>query len=202
MKKILLILSIILLTACNNVEQPVDNDDKENKQEENVASETLKFKEEYEALNSSGIVVEVDSNVNIEYLKTSEVIDLLENKTGIIYFGFPSCPWCRNIVPILFDVAKENNQAIYYFNPSGLRGTGDGEFNKIMTLLNDYLETNDEGEKTLYVPDVYFVKDGSIVGHHLGSAPSQTNPYVSLTENQKQELINIYKELINKIKED
>ena len=48
---------------------------------------------------------------------------------------------------------------------------------------------------------VYFnaYKDGNIVGHHLGSAPSQTNPYVALTENQKQELINIYEELISKM---
>ena len=197
MKKVLLILSIILLTACNDVEQPVDNDDKE----QNVSSETLKFKEEYEALNDKGIVVEVDRDVNIKYLQTNEVVDLLENKTGIIYFGFPGCPWCRNIVPILFDIAKENNQTIYYFNPSGLRGTSNEEFEKIMNILNNYLETNENGEKTLYVPDVYFVKDGDIVGHHLGSASSQTNPYEALTEVQKQELINIYKELISKMED-
>ena len=75
------------------------------------------------------------------------------------------------------------------------------DYNKLITILNEFLTENENGEKTLYVPDVYFVKDGKIVGNHLGTVDSQTNPMESLTEEQKQELLNIYNDLFNKIKD-
>ena len=56
-----------------------------------------------------------------------------------------------------------------------------------MIALN-YLLENDNGEKTLYVPDVYFVKDGKIIGNHLSTVDSQTDPYTPLTEGQIKEL--------------
>lgn len=185
MKKILLVLCIMLLTGCGK--------------EEVVYTDGAKFEQEYEALNDNGIVVDIDSDVNIKYLELSEVVDFLENKTGVIYFGFPKCPWCRNIIPVLLDVATDNNQIVYYFNPQDVRGTDNEEFDKVMEILDEYLLVNSDGEKTLYVPDVYFVKEGNIVGHYLGSVSSQTNPYENLTETQKEELYNIYKELIDKI---
>lgn len=189
MKKVLIILLVLILTGCN---EPIEVD---------VYQQTTQFKSEYEKYNGNGIDVSIDTSVDLKYLDTLEVIDLLENKTGVIYFGFPTCPWCRNIIPILFDVAKENNEIIYYFNPSSLRGTDDENFNKIMTILDSYLEADENGEKVLYVPDVYFIKNGNIVGHHLGSVISQINPFEPLTDVQKTELKQIYLELINKIKD-
>lgn len=190
MKKVLFVFVVLLLTGCadNNIV--------------NVYTDGAKFEKEYEALNENGIVVDIDTNSNIKYLELTEVIDLFENKTGVIYFGFPNCPWCRNMIPILLDVTKENHEVLYYFNPSGVRGTNDENFSKLMTILDNYLTSNSEGVKTLYVPDVYFIKDGSIVGHHLGSAPTQTNPYELLTEEQKIELKNIYRNLIKEMKEN
>ena len=187
MKKVLLVLCIILLTACGQKEVLVQTDG-------------AKFEQEYEALNDKGIVVDIDTNAKVKYLELNEVVDFLENKTGIIYFGFPGCPWCRNILPVLLNVAKDNNEMVYYFNPRDVRGTNNEDFNKVMAILDEYLDVNSDGEKTLYVPDVYFVKEGNIVGHYLGSVSSQTNPYEALTETQKQELYNIYKDLLDKIK--
>ena len=183
MKKVLLVLSVVLLTACMK-----NNTDGE------------KFKLEYEALNDKGIIVEINADANIKYLELTEVLDLFENKTGIIYFGFPNCPWCRNIIPILLDVAKDNNEVVYYFNPREVRGTDDPDFAKLMEILYDYLHSDENGEKVLYVPDVYFIKNGNIVGHHLGSASTQNNPYEKLTEEQIKELKEIYINLLNKIK--
>ena len=184
--KILLVLSVILLTACT---KNID-----------VYTDGAKFKEEYEALNSSGITVELNNEAKIKYLELTEVLNLFENKTGIIYFGFPSCPWCRNIIPVLLEVANDNNEVVYYFNPKEVRGTDNADFAKLMEILDSYLNTDENGEKVLYVPDVYFIKNGKIVGHHLGSASSQTNPYEKLTDEQTKELKETYVNLINKIK--
>ena len=189
MKKILGVLSCLMLllviTGCGN----------------NKKSDALKFKNEYEELNTQSVKMDISENNPIKYVTFDEVVDILNNKTGVIYFGFPGCPWCRNVIPVLFEVAKENNiDTIYYFNPREIRNGGDDAYQKLTGILNDYLEENDEGVKTLYVPDIYFVKDGKIMGNHLSTVDSQTDPYTALNSEQRMELKNIYQELFNKIK--
>ena len=192
MKKILkiclFIVLLISLTGCNE-QNNSSNDD------------ALRFKEEYEALNNQSVVMEINEENPIKYVDFEEVIDLLTNGTGVIYFGFSGCPWCRNMLPVLFDVATNNNiDKVYYFNPSNIRKSDDENYQKLTNLLDNYLLENEEGKKTLYVPDVYFVKDGQIVGHHLSTVDSQIDPFVSLTEEQTNELKEIYQNLFKKIK--
>lgn len=196
MKKLLkIIICIIILlvsTACGN------NVDTENK---DTAIDAIKFKQEYEALNDDSVVMNIEENNPIKYVEFEEVIDILTTGTGVIYFGFPGCPWCRNMIPVLFDVATINNiDTIYYYNPSNIRSNGDDNYKQLISILGDYLESDDEGNKILYVPDVYFVRDGQIVGHHLSTVTSQTNPYTPLTEEQTSELESIYQVLFDKIK--
>ena len=189
MKKILkLSLCIIMLlisTACNI----------------NYVTDSEKFKQEYEELNNNSVIMDIDKNNPIKYIDFKELIDILTNGTGVIYFGFPGCPWCRNMIPVLFEVATSNNiDTIYYFNPRDIRTNGDESYQQLVKILDDYLLENDNGEKTLYVPDVYFVKNGKIVGNHLSTVDSQTDPYTPLTEQQTQELENIYQKLFDQLR--
>lgn len=165
-----------------------------------IDEDGIKFKQEYEELNSSSVVVSIDELNPIKYASFDEVVEILTNGTGIVYFGFPACPWCRNVIPVLFEVAKTNNYStIYYFNPREIRNDDNEQYQKLIDILNPYLLEKD-GNKVLYVPDIYFVKNGQIVGHHLSTVESQTDPYVSLTTDQKQELVNIFQDLFDKIK--
>lgn len=171
------------------------------KNDTNNNLDSIKFKTEYEALNNNSVVMEIDENNPIKYIEFDEVIDLLNSGTGVLYFGFPGCPWCRNMLPVLFDVAKINNvDTVYYYNPSNIRKNGDDDYKQLTDILNNYLLENEEGVKTLYVPDVYFINNGEIEGHHLSTVDSQTNPFTPLTEEQINELKNIYQELFNKIR--
>lgn len=190
MKKFLSILSclvlLVIITGCGNNKNSDD---------------ALKFKKEYEELNSSSVNMDISENNPIKYATFDEIIDVLTKGTGVVYFGFPGCPWCRNAIPVLFEVAKENDvDTIYYFNPREIRNSGNDAYQQLTTILNDYLEENDEGVKTLYVPDVYFVKDGKIMGNHLSTVDSQSDPYNPLDEEQRTELKNIYQNLFDKIK--
>ena len=47
------------------------------------------------------------SNATIKYSNYDEIFEILESKSGVIYFGFPECPWCRNIALPLVDSAME-----------------------------------------------------------------------------------------------
>lgn len=83
-----------------------------------------KFKEEYESLNetkrSNGEInkkIEIDVDNNIVYISIDEAADILKEGSGVIYFGFSACPWCRNAIPSLIkamQVAKLDK--IYYVN--------------------------------------------------------------------------------------
>lgn len=189
MKKIVvMVLCTLLLVGCGN--KVVEKTDAE------------RFKEEYEALNGTQNLVDMhlDADIKIKYVSTQEAVNLLKEGTGIIYFGFPRCPWCRNAVPVLLDVAKENHLEVAYLDPSGLRNSDDELFSQIMGILYEHLQEDENGQKTLYVPDVYFIKEGKIVGHQLGTVESQDNPTVPMTEEQRQELTNIYKGFVDQIK--
>ena len=177
-----------------------DRPNKSNDNTDPITEDTRKFKEEYEEVNSNdgAVKITIPSNAPVKYLSSDELFTKIENKENfVVYIGFPTCPWCRNIVNVLFDTANDNGATIYYINKRKLK---DEEYNKIYELLYDYLDTDKTGNKVLYVPDVYFFKDGSIVGHHLGSVASQTNPKVLLNNTQKKELKGIYQDLFNKIK--
>lgn len=184
-----MVLICLLLVGCGVKKPVIDNNQNDNQ------NDVLKFKEEYEVGNSNGIVMNIKETSKVKYLTVEEVVSFLENKTGVIYFGFSNCPWCRNILPVLLDTVTTIN----YFNPANFRGSDDENYKKIMTILDPYLESND-GKKTLFVPDVYFVKNGKIVGHQLGSVASQKDPYVKLNDKQVMELSDIYNKLNNMIK--
>lgn len=166
-----------------------------------LKSDGEKFKAEYEALNNENVNINISKNNPIKYVTLDEVFDIIQNKTGVIYFGFPGCPWCRNMIPVLFEAAKNNNiDTIYYFNPKNVKKSDNDEYNKLKEILNEYLSEDENGQKVLYVPDVYFIKDGKIVGHHLGTVDSQEDPTISLTEEEKNELLDIFNELFEKIR--
>lgn len=184
MKKVVMILlSILLLTGCSQ-------------------TDSEKFKKEYEELNGTTnlITLTIDATADIKYVSAKQTVSLLKEGTGIIYFGFPNCPWCRNMLPVLLEAASNNNMTVSYLNPRKLRDSKNKQFQEIMDILNEYLLENEEGSKMLYVPDVYFVKNGKIVGHHLGTVESQSDPTIPLTDEQKQELKGIYEELIGQVK--
>lgn len=194
----------------------------------NTTNDSLKFKTEYEALNGEEAYgkkykkLEISRNNPIKYSNYEEILDIIENKTGIIYFGFSECPWCRSALPVLFDVVEENDiDTVYYLNILNERDSyvvEDGELTlaldedgneikgtegyfKLLDALEEHLsdytvvyedETYEVGEKRLFAPTVVFVKDGDVVGLHVSTVEGQTDPYEDLTEDQYKELYDIY----------
>ena len=194
-KKILLIImTILLITGCTKKENPVTSEDITP-----LVTDTSKFKTEYEEGNN-GIIVNVSDDDKIKYVTPSEALNILTSGTGIIYFGRPTCPWCRNVVPVLLEVARTNNLTVNYLNPGEITGDDVKDYVKVKEALDSYLDYDEDGTKSLHIPDVYFVYNGKILGHHLSTVSSQDDPYTALTSSQKQELINIYNSYIEQMK--
>lgn len=188
-------------------------------------TDAMKFKKEYELLNGQinsnnkkYMDVEISVKNPIQYASYEEIVNLLKSGTGVIYFGFPECPWCRNAVPVLLEAAKELNiNKIYYFNALSIRDkkhlddqgnivtdeAGTKEYEELVKLMYDQLPVydglNDDTIKRLYFPTVVFVKNGEIIGLHSSTVDSQEDPYVSLTDDQHNELKKIYSDYFNKV---
>ena len=145
------------------------------------------------------------------YASYNEIEELITKGTGVIYFGFPECPWCRTVVPVLLDAASESElDKIYYFNALQIRDKkhlnefgevitdeeGTPEYRKLVQLLYDHLGEyeglNNPNIKRLYFPTVVFVKNGKVIGLHIGTLDSHNDVKIALNENQYSELREIF----------
>ncbi|MBQ3294762.1 thioredoxin family protein [Candidatus Saccharibacteria bacterium] len=126
---------------------------------ESVESDAMRFSGEYSS-------VEVD-NV-FKYKTAEETKDILEHGTGVVFLGFPSCPWCQSYAKMLNDLAKEKGLTeIYYYNIHDDRENNTEIYQKFVSVLGDYLQYDNTGKKRIYVPNATFIVDGEIIGNNL-----------------------------------
>ena len=131
-----------------------------------IISLSLLFKKD-KISDAERFAKEYDFTVNnvFVYRNLDEINKILENGTGVVYLGFPECPWCRGYIPYLNEVAiNEHLDKIYYFNILNDRKNNTSGYKKTVQLLNDYLKYDNEGNKRIYVPAVIAVNNGKIVG--------------------------------------
>lgn len=123
-----------------------------------ITADEKKFKDEYESIN--GVVrsnnipnktINIMDNNNIEYKTLEEVADILDNGSGVIYFGFASCPWCRNAVPVLLNAMDSSDlDKIYYVN---VRADDD----KAKDIRDEYtLDEKNKPKMTRNADDAYY----------------------------------------------
>lgn len=186
-KKILLILLIVAYLLIKGVTYAMRET---KRKEKNLTSDSTKFAEEYKMIDKDGKNID---NV-FTYRSMNQIIKVLENGTGIIYLGFPECPWCQQYVYYLNEVAKSKGlEKVYYRNVLNDRKNNTSEYQKVVSLLNDYLQYDEEGNKRLYVPAVIAVKDGKIVGFDDETA-WDTKGYKTPADYWKNEDLNALKE--------
>lgn len=205
-KKILLLglcLIFCFVCGCSKTEQ-VENVEK-TKIEEKVKTpeEELKklpdnqrFKREYEEYNYD-IPLEIVEDNTVSYIYKDNILEILENETGIVYFGYPSCPWCRNAVPVLVETAVANQLPIYYFDLTQFTEIDD-TYNSLLEIINKHLGT--ENQDYIDVPLVLTIQNGTILANRIGTVGSHTDPYVVMTQDEMLELSQRYQEIINFIK--
>lgn len=125
-------------------------------EEQTVKSDAEKFSEEYTL---------VDKDNKFRYATIDEVIDTLEDGTGVVYLGFPECKWCQQYTVYLNELAKDRNiPEIMYYNIREDRQNNTKNYQTIVNILNDYLPEDEEGNPRVYVPAVIFMSNGKILG--------------------------------------
>ena len=120
-------------------------------------SDSERFALEYPLVGSDNIFA---------YKNASETADILANGRGIVFMGFKECPWCQLYAVFLHDVARELGvEKIYYFDVKEDRQNNSENYLRIVDILSDQLQYDDEGHPRVYVPDVIIVSRGRIIVH-------------------------------------
>ena len=158
-------------------------------------TDNIKFSKEYTSVSKDNVFV---------YRSKEEIINILEHGTGIVYLGYPECPWCMAYVPLLNEIAKnEGIEKIYYYNIREDRKNNTEFYQKVVSILNDYLNYDEEGKKRIFVPNVTFVKEGKIIfNDNETSLISEGTPSEYWTEEKKTLFNEKFRKNINELLDD
>ena len=140
----------------------------------------------------------VSNNNPFKYTNISKVLDIFEDGTGIIFFADSDCEWCTSTAKIFTEALNYKNVSkAYYYNPKNIRDKNTKSYKKLVNILEEYLEKDDEDKPYMYLPDIYFVKNGKIIGHNNDTATMGGTVDEALTKKTRKELKNKYLELIS-----
>lgn len=187
-------------------------------------SDAIKFKKEYESLNGEVNEnnnkeyrsIEISKNNPIIYSSAEEVLEMMDNGDSFaVYFGFSKCPWCRSVLPTMFEVASDLGiDTIYYVDVLDIRNTlevveeqeiveskkGTDGYYKLLDRLSDVLDfyslTDSEGnavdsnQKRIYAPNIVAIVDGRAENLTTGISDSQEDGYQEITKDMKKDMYN------------
>lgn len=127
--------------------------------------------------------------IHEEATKVIQMID--EKKKGIYYFGFPTCPWCIELLPIFNMELKNSHEKSYVVNTRSA-GFTDANRKKLRKIYSHYSKNTD-----LEVPLIFSVNRIGNLKIHVGTVKGHDAKTNSLSGSQKLELENKLDELIH-----
>lgn len=181
MKKLLILLFIglITITGCSSIKVS----------DKSRMDDNEKFSVEYN----------VSKNNPFKYARVHDVIDLLNDGTGIVYFADSDDEKSLYYTELILDTLNSNElNEIYYYNPSNIKDNNTKNYKEIVTIIEDYLPEDENSNVYLDIPNLFFVKNGKIIGHtHIDSKYDMDD---LLEEKVKKKLIKELKNVITKFK--
>ena len=161
-KQWLIIAVIVLATASLTAwwcMRKADQSAKKREQSTTALSDAAKFKQHYSQA--------ADDN-RFVYVSPSEIKQIFEHGSGLVFLGFKECPWCQKLAPMIDEAAKaEGLTKVYYMDIRQARANNDVTYQMMVEKLKDYLAKDGSGNPRIFVPDVTALRDGKIVGRFL-----------------------------------
>lgn len=151
-----ILIVLILLAVAGGIYFYVKNKSNDNNDEPKL-NDNVKFTKEYSDVPLDNVFV---------YRDAKSIIKIMRNGTGVVYLGFPECPWCQAYVKYLNETAKEVGiDKIYYYNILEDRKSNNATYQEILSILADKLQKDDEGNPRIFVPNVSFHVKGEVIGN-------------------------------------
>lgn len=166
----------------------------ETEQSEAVATDAGRFKEQYP---------EVADDNRYVYATSEQVLEVFERGDGLIFLGFPECPWCQQLAPLVDEAAKaEDLEQIYYLDIRQARVDNDETYQQLIDNLEEYLPKDEEGNPRISVPDVTVVLQGKIAGRFQQEpveAGERVTPQTYWTDERRMRAVDQLRQLIREM---
>ena len=137
----------------------------------------------------------IDGEHSFYYVTMEDALELIEDEdfNGVLYFGFPGCPWCQAAVPVLHEASLATEVPVFYVSRRSDLREGDwldwdltmarwidAQFPLQWLLYPGEYEYDEEygdyvyipGEPrvpNIFVPFVMHVRNGVVVDAHRGT---------------------------------
>ena len=181
----LLLVALLLLSACGT--------------SRSAARDALTAFPELDVTGYASVGEDMDLPV-VRDLTVADIDQLMqEGKTFVFISSFENCPWCNVVMPHFLAAAKKENIEVGLLDtrkdPSWNNNTEIDDYDRFVELFGSYLQLDDADLPHLYVPHVFYIRDGEVVYQYQGALPEMgDNPNVELTEEQQAALEEIFLE--------
>lgn len=142
-----------------------------------------------------------DKQHNFQTSSFDEALKFInDQKSAVFYIGYPDCAWCKEAIPILNKVAKAQNKKIYYielYDKEGNKTFDQKAYEKFMSIAEDKLDKDEEGNPTLYVPFVFTLKKGVLDKTHISTIDGHNAKEREMSKKEKEKLKDIYTKLLH-----
>ncbi|MBE6156836.1 MAG: hypothetical protein E7161_03725 [Firmicutes bacterium] len=128
-----------------------------------------------------------DDNLYV-FSNATEVLEILNGRSGVILMGFPTNIWTNYYADILNKVSKEVGiDKIHYYDFQKDRDESNGTYETVVNKLTAYVPVDDNGFQDIQAPTVVIVKNGEIIGYFDDTSIIKGNvtPDIYYTEYQK-----------------
>ena len=182
MKKLMMIVLCVFMLGCTPKEQ---------------------YKLDYVTDGSISQFTEItDKEPSIKEISLPSAITFFENTySGVMVFAKPDSRYSQKAFAVLNQAAKDAGVTVYYVDVSRKFYKTEEEFTRYREKVEEFIDVtyleNQQGGKSLYIPDVMAVKNGRVVDFHVGILDDyDLDVSPKMTEEQYQKIYNIYADLI------
>lgn len=107
---------------------------------------------------------EIPRNNPFVYLNSTELIDLLNNGSGIVFMGNSENEWSARYAKYLYEIATDLHiEKIYYYDVKKVKLLKNRNYYNIILALEGNLIETDDSKNNLFSPSLYIVKDGEVI---------------------------------------
>lgn len=107
---------------------------------------------------------EIPRNNPFIYLNSTELIELLNNGSGIIFMGNYENEWSQEYAKYLYELLKDTEvEKVYYYDVKKVKLLKNRNYYDIIRALEGNLIETDDSDNNLFSPSLYIVKDGEVV---------------------------------------
>ena len=130
-----------------------------------------------------------------------EIDELMSSGESFVFFAsYDDCPYCNRILPYLNDAVTDADTYCGFLDtrkdPDWMTNMDIDDYDLFVKRFGKYLDEDENGDKHLYTPDLYVIKDGKVVSEHQGVIEGADDPEQPLTSSQEEELRELLKNML------